>query len=97
MTNKKSYITPSFINELVIKYGFDSATLKGGDFKGAKKEAIELTELQRFNNPKDKLNILRALEHSYNMVELYTALYNIMHARLNPTEKLSLTKIMVSY
>ena len=40
MTNKKSYITFSFINGLVIKYGFDSATLKVGDVRNHSIETV---------------------------------------------------------
>lgn len=90
--NKKditSYLTSEFINSLIYKYGFDKNTLMGGDLSGAKLEALRLTEKHRFKVPKHRLTIINAIKRSYNMIELYTALFNIMHARLNPKEKLS--------
>ena len=84
-----SYLSSEFINNLVYKYGFDKNTLMDGDLSGAKKEAMELTENHKFINPKHKLTIVTAIKRSYTMVELYTALFNIMHAKTNPEEKIS--------
>ena len=84
-----SYLTPEFINALVKKYGFDADTLKGGDFEGAQLEAIELTEAHQFVRDKHKKTALNAINDSRNMQMLYTALFNIMHAKTHPNEKLS--------
>jgi len=83
-----SYLTPGYLNGLVERYGFN-AQLKGGDFKGAKQDAIKLTEGYHFRNPRHKYLCLEAIRKSWNMEQLYTALYNLMHAKNNPTEKLT--------
>ena len=61
----------------------------GGDLDGAKAEVLSLTDKHKFINPRHKRLITEAIHRSYNMVELYTALYNMMHARNNPNEKLT--------
>jgi len=83
-----SYLTPEYLNGLVEKYGFNKQ-LKGGDFRGAKQDALEVTERFHFRNPRHKYLCEEAIRKSWNMIQLYTALYNLMHARNNPGEKLS--------
>jgi len=87
--NKQSFITPSILQEIVSRYNFDPNTLMGGDLDGAKAEVLSLTDKHKFINPRHKRLITEAIHRSYNMVELYTALYNMMHARNNPNEKLT--------
>jgi|1_EtaG_2_1085319.scaffolds.fasta_scaffold06846_3 hypothetical protein len=84
-----SYITSDFLNDLIIKHGFNINTLSGGDLISAKAEALDLTNSHEFINPRHKLSIIRAINHSYTMIELYTALFNMMHAKTNPQEKLT--------
>ena len=87
--SKQSFITPSILQEIVSRYNFDPHTLTGGDLEGAKAEVLLLTANHKFINPRHKRSITKAIHRSYNMVELYTALYNMMHARNNPNEKLT--------
>ena len=82
--NKQSFISPSILQEIVSRN-----TLMGGDLDGAKAEVLSLTDKHKFINPRHKRLITEAIHRSYNMVELYTALYNMMHARNNPNEKLT--------
>ena len=84
-----SYITSDFLNSLIIKHGFNINTLSGGNLNSAKTEALDLTNGHEFINPRHKLSIIRAIKHSYTMVELYTALFNMMHVKMNPREKLT--------
>lgn len=87
--NKDSFITSEILEKIVSRYNFNPRTLTGGDLSGAKTEVLTLTDKHKFMNPKHKRLIITAIRRSYNMVELYTALYNIMHARNNPNEKLT--------
>ena len=84
-----SYITSDFLNNLIIKHGFNVNTLTGGNLNSAKSEALDLTNSHEFINPRHKLSIIRAIKHSYTMIELYTALFNMMHVKMNPREKLT--------
>ena len=87
--NKQSFITPSVLKEIVSRHNFNPRTLTGGNLDGAKTEVLSLTDKHKFINPRHKRLIIEAIHRSYNMVELYTALYNMMHARNNPNEKLT--------
>lgn len=87
--NSESYLTPEYLNGLVNRYGFNRQ-LRGGDFSGAQRDALSLTEGFHFRNPRHKHLCLDAIRKSWNMEQLYTALYNLMHARNHPAEKLSL-------
>ena len=87
--NRDSFITPSILKKIVSRYNFNPRTLTGGDLNGAKAEVLSLTDNHKFKIPRHKRLIITAIRRSYNMVELYTALYNIMHARNNPNEKLT--------
>jgi|TARA_R110000824_G_scaffold241188_6_gene429915 hypothetical protein len=86
--NESSYLTPGYLNGLVERYGFNSQ-LKGGDFNGAKQDVLQLTQGYHFRNPRHKYLCTEAIKKSWNMEQLYTALYNLMHAKNNPSEKLS--------
>ena len=87
--SKQSFITPSILKEIVSRHNFNPRTLTGGNLDSAKAEVLSLTEKHKFINPRHKRLIIEAIHRSYNMVELYTALYNMMHARNNPNEKLT--------
>jgi hypothetical protein len=87
--SKQSFITPAILKRIVSQYNFNPHTLTGGDLDGAKTEVLSLTDKHKFINPRHKRLIIEAIHRSYNMVELYTALYNMMHARNNPNEKLT--------
>ena len=87
--NKQSFITPLLLKKIISRYNFNPRTLTGGDLSGAKAEVLSLTNKHEFINPKHKRSIVNAIHRSYNMTELYTALYNMMYVRNNPNEKLT--------
>ncbi len=87
--NKQSFITPSVLKKIITRHNFNPRTLTGGNLAGAKTEVLSLTDKHKFINPRHKRLIIEAIHRSYNMVELYTALYNMMYARNNPNEKLT--------
>ena len=87
--DEQSFITPTILEEIVSRHNFNPRTLTGGNLDNAKAEVLSLTDKHKFINPRHKRLITEAIHRSYNMVELYTALYNMMHARNNPNEKLT--------
>ena len=87
--DEQSFITPTILDEIVSRHNFNPRTLTGGNLDNAKAEVLSLTDKHKFINPRHKRLIIEAIHRSYNMVELYTALYNMMHARNNPNEKLT--------
>tara|TARA_R110000824_G_scaffold87285_8_gene215287 strand:- start:1218 stop:1490 length:273 start_codon:yes stop_codon:yes gene_type:complete len=84
----KSYLTPEYISGLVDRHGFNKQ-LKLGNFKGARTEVLALTEGYHFRNPNHKYRCREAINKCRDMIQLYTALFNLMYARNYPTEKLS--------
>ena len=87
--NDQSFITPTILKEIVSRHNFNPRTLTGGNLDNAKAEVLSLTDKHKFINQRHKRLIIEAIHRSYNMVELYMALYNMMHARNNPNEKLT--------
>ena len=84
----KSYLTPEYISGLIDRHGFNKQ-LKNGNFSAARVEVLELTNGYHFRNPKHKHRCAEAISKCRDMLQLYTALFNLMYARNNPTEKLS--------
>lgn len=72
------FLTPEYLNDLILTYGIDPHTLSGGDFEAAKANVLDFVQGYTFKQPEQYIACLQAVQAASNMSDLYTNLFNLM-------------------